>query len=89
MSWRGVSTYDGASEFRFFWMKAKLAETTAGDPPSHFHRYRFSPLSARDCTGEGLRKAYSESVPFVRDGLLLYNRWGGGIAVGPVWIHVV
>lgn len=78
MAWRGHSMYECTAEFRFFWLASKLAETTAGGPPSHFNRYRFLPLSARECSVGGLRAAHSESVPFVRDGLLLYNRWGTG-----------
>ncbi|XP_066362991.1 uncharacterized protein [Miscanthus floridulus] len=72
--WRGYSLYDCTAEFRFFWVNSKIAETSAGDPPSTYHRYRFSALPVYDCTLEGLQAAYSGSMPYVKDGLLFYNK---------------
>ncbi|CAO2207680.1 unnamed protein product [Urochloa humidicola] len=72
--WRGYSLYDCTAEFRFFWVSSKLMETSAGDPPSTYHRYRFSAVPIYECTLEGLQAAYSGSTPYVKDGLLFYNK---------------
>lgn len=73
--WRGYSLYDCTAEFRFFWVNSKLTETSAGDPPSTYHRYRFSAVPIYECTLEGLQAAYYGSTPYVKDGLLFYNKY--------------
>ncbi|XP_039126030.1 snurportin-1 [Dioscorea cayenensis subsp. rotundata] len=72
--WRGYSLYDCTAEFRFFWLNSKLVETGACNPPSTYHRYRFSVVSIYDCNQMGLHAAYAGSMPFSRDGLLFYNK---------------
>lgn len=72
--WRGYSLYDCTAEFRFFWVNSKLAETSACDPPSTYHKYRFSAVPVYECTLQGLQAAYSGSTPYVKDGLLFYNK---------------
>lgn len=72
--WRGYSLYDCTAEFRFFWLNSKLAETGACDPPSPYHRYRFSVVPIYNCDQNGLYAAYTGAAPYVKDGLLFYNR---------------
>ncbi|KAF3436887.1 hypothetical protein FNV43_RR19640 [Rhamnella rubrinervis] len=72
--WRGYSLYDCTAEFRFFWLNSKLAETGACDPPSQYHRYRFSLVPIYTCDQSGLHSAYAGAVPYVKDGLLFYNK---------------
>ena len=74
--WRGYSLYDCTAEFRFFWLNSKLAETGACDPPSHYHKYRFSLVPVYCCDRSGLCAAYTAPVPYVKDGLLFYNKYG-------------
>ena len=74
LCWRGYSLYDCTAEFRYFWMNSKLAETGACDPPSRFHKYRFSLVSVHGCDQNGLHAAYAGAVPYVKDGLLFYNK---------------
>ncbi|KAF4377840.1 hypothetical protein G4B88_031506 [Cannabis sativa] len=74
LCWRGYSLYDCSSEFRFFWMNSKLAETGACEPPSHFHKYRFSLVPVYSCDHSGFHAAYTGEVPYVKDGLLFYNK---------------
>ncbi|KAL6191415.1 hypothetical protein ACLB2K_037806 [Fragaria x ananassa] len=73
--WRGYSLYDCTAEFRFFWLKSKLAETRACDPPSYYHRYRFSLVPWYTCDLTGLHTAYNGPVPYVKDGLMFYNKY--------------
>lgn len=75
VSWAGMSHYECTAEFRFFWLNSKLAETGACNYPSHYHKYRFRTVSVYDCDQEGLKAAYTETVPYVKDGLLFYNKW--------------
>jgi len=56
--WRGYSMHDYAAEFRFFWLNSKLTETSAGDPPSAYHRYKFGVVPIYECTLQGLQAAY-------------------------------
>ncbi|KAJ7945709.1 Snurportin-1 protein [Quillaja saponaria] len=72
--WRGYSLYDCTAEFRFFWLNSKLAETGAFNSPSHYHRYRFSLIPVYNCDQSGLYAAYTGEVPYVKDGLLFYNK---------------
>ncbi|RZR83015.1 hypothetical protein BHM03_00009574 [Ensete ventricosum] len=72
--WRGYSLYDCTAEFRFFWLNSKLAESGACNSPSTYHRYTFSVVPIYDCDQAGLRAAYSSVVPYVKDGLLFYNK---------------
>ncbi|KAI9079718.1 hypothetical protein K1719_038339 [Acacia pycnantha] len=72
--WRGYSLYDCTAEFRFFWLNSKLAESGACDAPSHYHKYRFSLVPVYNCDHNGLYVAYTEAAPYVKDGLLFYNK---------------
>ncbi|WCJ36256.1 Snurportin-1 [Euphorbia peplus] len=72
--WGGYSLYDCTAEFRFFWLNSKLGETGACDPPSFYHKYRFSSVPIYSCDQSGLLSAYSGAVPYVKDGLLFYNK---------------
>uniref|UniRef100_A0A9I9DZW0 Snurportin-1 n=1 Tax=Cucumis melo TaxID=3656 RepID=A0A9I9DZW0_CUCME len=72
--WRGYSLYDCAAEFRFFWLNSKLAESGACEPPSYYHKYKFSLVPVYSCDQNGLHAAYAGEAPFVKDGLLFYNK---------------
>ncbi|XP_059657393.1 uncharacterized protein LOC132303955 [Cornus florida] len=72
--WAGYSLHECTAEFRFFWLNSKLAETGACDPPSLYHKFKFSPITVYNCDQAGLHTAYSEAVPYVKDGLLFYNK---------------
>ncbi|KAB1199901.1 Snurportin-1 [Morella rubra] len=72
--WRGYSLYDCTAEFRFFWLNSKLAETGACDQPSYYHRYRFCLVQVYNCDQAGLSAAYTGAVPYVKDGLIFYNK---------------
>uniref|UniRef100_A0A2P2JMP8 Snurportin-1 n=1 Tax=Rhizophora mucronata TaxID=61149 RepID=A0A2P2JMP8_RHIMU len=72
--WRGYSLYDCTAEFRFFWLNSKLGETGACDPPSVYHRYRFSTVLVYNCDQTGLYTSYTQAGPYVKDGLLFYNK---------------
>ncbi len=73
--WRGYSLYDCSAEFKFFWLNSKLAETGACDPPSTYHRYQFHVVPIYDCGRAGLQDAFNGPFPYIRDGLLFYNRY--------------
>ncbi|VVB12647.1 unnamed protein product [Arabis nemorensis] len=72
--WRGYSLYEWTAEFRFFWVQSKLAEIGACDPPSFYHKFRFSTVPFHNCDQSGLHSAYTGSLPYVKDGLLFYNK---------------
>lgn len=72
--WRGYSLYDCSAEFRFFWLNSKLGETGACNPPSTYHKYRFTAVPVYDCSEMGLQTAYAGAVPYAKDGLLFYNK---------------
>ncbi|KAK6920534.1 hypothetical protein RJ641_014212 [Dillenia turbinata] len=72
--WQGYSLYDCTAEFRFFWLNSKLAETRACDPPSHYHKYKFSSVPVYNCDETGLLSVHRGATPYVKDGLLFYNK---------------
>ncbi|KAJ0513261.1 putative snurportin-1 [Helianthus annuus] len=58
----------------FFWMNNKLVELGACEAPSTYHRYRFSLVPVYSCDHEGLQTPYTGAVPYLKDGLLFYNK---------------
>ncbi|OMO84080.1 snurportin-1 [Corchorus capsularis] len=72
--WNGYSLYDCTAEFRFYWLNSKLEESGACSPPSYYHKYRFSAVPVYNCDQDGLYTAYTGAVPYVKDGLLFYNK---------------
>ncbi|KAL6536591.1 hypothetical protein OROGR_013163 [Orobanche gracilis] len=72
--WAGMSLYECTAEFRFFWLNSKLVESGACNDTSTYHRYRFRTICIYSCDREGLEAAYTGSVPYVKDGLLFYNK---------------
>ena len=81
--------YDCAAEFRFFWLNSKLTETSAGHPPSAYHRHKFSVVPIYECALQGLQAAYIGSTSYAKDGLLFYSKhahYQAGItALALVW----
>ncbi|XP_073313007.1 uncharacterized protein [Primulina huaijiensis] len=72
--WGGMSTYECTSEFRFFWLNSKLVETEACNGPSAYHKYRFSMVPVFNCDEDGVKAAYTGSMPYVKDEILFYNK---------------
>ncbi|KAG8365323.1 hypothetical protein BUALT_Bualt18G0092700 [Buddleja alternifolia] len=68
--WSGMSLYECTAEFRFFWLNSKLDEIGGGND----RKYRFSAVVVYNCDQEGLKAAYTGMVPYVKDGLLFYNK---------------
>ncbi|KAI3901287.1 hypothetical protein MKW92_051256 [Papaver armeniacum] len=56
--WRGYSLHDCTAEFRFFWLNSKLAETGVCNPPSMYHKYKFSVVPIYESDQMGLQTAY-------------------------------
>lgn len=74
LCWAGYSLYECTSEFRFFWLNSKIVESGACDSPSFYHKYRFAMVPVYSCDQSGLQAAYTGPVPYVKDGLLFYNK---------------
>ncbi|XP_023529237.1 snurportin-1 [Cucurbita pepo subsp. pepo] len=72
--WRGYSLYDCTAEFRFFWLNSKLVESGASEPPSYYHKYKFSLVPVYTCDQNGFYAAYTGAAPYIKDGLLFYNK---------------
>lgn len=68
MSWKSYNLYDSNSEFRFFWVTSKLAETTAHKASTH-NKYRFLPVMHYDATPEGFLQAYPHEPQFRQEHL--------------------
>jgi snurportin-1 len=68
MSWKGYNLYDSNSEFRFFWVSSKLAETTAATVSKH-NKFRFLPVVHFDATAAGFLQAYPHEPQFRQDHL--------------------
>ena len=45
------------------------------DQPSWYHRYRFSLVLVYNCDQASLSVAYTGAVPYVKDGLLFFNKY--------------
>ncbi|WVZ73214.1 hypothetical protein U9M48_021554 [Paspalum notatum var. saurae] len=72
--WRGYSLYDCTAEFRFFWVNSKLRLLVILHQHTIDTDNRFSVVPIYECTLQGLQAAYSGRAPYVKDGLLFYNK---------------
>lgn len=69
----GVIYMTALAEFRFFWLNYIIISqklVSAGDPPSTYHRYKFSlaPIYMNMNALQGLQAAYlGRSTPYVKD----------------------
>lgn len=68
MSWKSYNLYDSSSEFRFFWVRSKLAETTVHKTSAH-NKYRFLPVPHFDASPEGFLLAYPHEQQFRQEHL--------------------
>lgn len=67
MCWADYSLYECTAEFRFYWLRTKLAEIGERD---------MRPAICWECDPESLEKAYTAPLPYLRDGLLFYAKQG-------------
>jgi snurportin-1 len=72
MIWRCRELYDCTTEFRFFWMHSKLEEDNVNLRATY--KKQFIPLVVFPATSSGIQSAYSDPVPFTRDGLYFIHR---------------
>ncbi|CAG8547541.1 2646_t:CDS:2 [Paraglomus occultum] len=73
MCWKGHPIYDCDTEFRFYWLQAKLSELEYSTNTS---KYSFKPLTVFTCLPEHVAMLMQNSRQFGYDpdGLLFYNR---------------
>lgn len=77
LCWRNMELYDCTCEFRLFFLRSKFAEDLHPLPADEAARsFRLVPLLYSNSDPAGIRKAYADAVPFVRDGLLFFERQG-------------
>ena len=74
MCWGGYDLYTCAAEFRFYWLRTKLAECQAESSDEDEFKLEVAPYF--DCDRQGLAKAYRAPLPYLRDGLLFYHKQG-------------
>ncbi|TMW60328.1 hypothetical protein Poli38472_000370 [Pythium oligandrum] len=73
MCWKGYLLYNCTTEFRWYWLRDKLAEGNAGEYSSS-NPCRFLPLPCYECDEQGILDAYNTTFPFIKDGLLFYTK---------------
>ena len=66
------SLYDCTYDFRQYWVRTKLAEAQVGAVVPAENEYRVKPVPCFECDSSSIESAYSEKVPYIRDGLLFY-----------------
>lgn len=71
--WKDYSLVDCPTEFRFFWLRSKLAEGRAADSSST-NPCRFVAPPVDECSAAVLRQVYAGEAGYDRDGLLFYHR---------------
>ncbi|CAG8740595.1 2201_t:CDS:2, partial [Acaulospora morrowiae] len=74
MCWKGHPIYDCDTEFRFYWLNAKLAEVDA--PTRGILTHLFTPLTSYPCNHERLKSLilHNDSFGYRPDGLLFFNK---------------
>uniref|UniRef100_A0AAY4CT55 Snurportin-1 n=1 Tax=Denticeps clupeoides TaxID=299321 RepID=A0AAY4CT55_9TELE len=74
MCWRGHPVYDCPTEFRFYWLQSKVAETENLSEIAKRNPFRFIALNSTVCTTEFIQEALSKEYSFNVDGLLFFHR---------------
>ncbi|GBM83743.1 Snurportin-1 [Araneus ventricosus] len=76
MCWNSHPCFDSETEFRFYWMQAKIGECTGLQEITENHQYNFVPLPYYDCSKETIEKVLWSDLPFPSklDGLLFYHK---------------
>ena len=74
MCWNNHPVYDSETEFRFFWLKTKLEETSSLSNLSKNNAYKILGLKTYSCSNEDIILALSECEPDSVDGLLFYHK---------------
>ena len=75
MCWRGHPVYDSDTEFRFYWLNAKMTEN--GDDlvvQTRTNPYKFIPLQHYSCSFDTLVQIFSSSWSILVDGLLFFHK---------------
>ncbi|XP_067090937.1 snurportin-1 isoform X2 [Osmerus mordax] len=73
MCWRGHPVYDCPTEFRFFWLKSKVEETSGLSDISKRNPFRFVSLQSIGCSLESIQQSLVSEYSFTVDGLLFYH----------------
>uniref|UniRef100_K3W9X0 Snurportin-1 n=1 Tax=Globisporangium ultimum (strain ATCC 200006 / CBS 805.95 / DAOM BR144) TaxID=431595 RepID=K3W9X0_GLOUD len=73
MCWKGYLLYNCTTEFRLYWLRDKLSESTISTV-SPANPYRFMPIPCYESDEHGICEAYSGTFPFLKDGLLFYMK---------------
>ena len=74
MCWNNHPVYDSETEFRFFWLKTKLNETSQLATVSKSNSYKFLGLCNYACTKDQISLALADCEPNKVDGLLFYHK---------------
>ena len=75
MCWGGHPVYDSDTEFRFYWLNAKLSEV--GDEvliQAKTNPYKFVPLQYYCCNKDSLQGVLSSKYPIEVDGLIFFHK---------------
>ena len=57
--------YNCTTEFRFYWLRDKLSDTTATHASSA-NPFRFASLPYAECDERGLQDSYATPCPFIK-----------------------
>jgi len=78
LAWKGFELFDCTAEFRLFFLRSKFSEELMPEVAkvSSKNEKRIIPLLYHDADPQGIRMAYSDRVPFIRDGLYFIIKQG-------------
>ena len=74
MCWKGYSLYDCTAEFRFFWIHTKISEECDLQTVRAGNEMLFQTIPYYECDKQGLEWSYCQQCPFIRDGLLFFQK---------------
>eukprot|EP00128_Syssomonas_multiformis_P007183 Colp12_sorted_trinity150504_noHs@28567 len=88
LCWGGHPILDTDSEFRNYWLQAKLEETSVAEK-SRYNPYSFVALPRFDCKREELERVVKMKLDYKLDGLLFFHKQGlyvAGVTPLCVWL---
>jgi len=75
--WKDTVHFDSPTSVRFFWIDDHILKEKELQLANEYNEYPFMNVKRYNCTSPGIKAAYDEVTPYIKDGLLFYHKEAG------------